>query len=131
MNVLQSAQQPRKNFILQYAGNNEADVDLLHSFIDSAQQITRISIRMKDVGTTRMEELYTSFNADIDSVFTSDNYDVTVTGSSITFFRGTQYLLRSLFTSLGLAIVLIAVFMAVMFSSWRMVLLSLTPNIFP
>ncbi len=120
-----------KNFILQYAGSNESDADLLHSFIDSAQQITRISIRMKDVGTTRMEELYTSFNADIDSVFTSDKYNVTVTGSSITFFRGTQYLLRSLFTSLGLAILLIAVFMAVMFSSWRMVLLSLTPNIFP
>ncbi len=119
------------NFIMQYAGSNEADAGLLHSFIDSAQQVTRISIRMKDVGTVRMEELYTSFNADIDSVFTSDNYDVTVTGSSITFFKGTQYLLRSLFTSLGLAILLISVFMAFMFSSWRMVIMSLVPNIFP
>ena len=120
-----------KSFIQQYTGGNETNTGLLHSFIDSTQQVTRISIRMKDVGTSRMEELYVGFTADIDSVFASDNYDVTVTGSSITFFRGTQYLLRSLFTSLGLAILLISVFMAVMFSSWRMVLLSLTPNIFP
>ncbi|MFW6289906.1 MAG: efflux RND transporter permease subunit, partial [Mariniphaga sp.] len=119
------------NFIMQYAGSNQTDVNLLHSFVDSAQQVTRISLRMKDVGTARMEELYASFNADIDSVFTSGNYEVTATGSSITFFRGTQYLLRSLFTSLGLAILLISVFMAVMFSSWRMVLMSLIPNIFP
>lgn len=120
-----------KNFILQYADIGEEDSGLLHSFIDSAEQVTRISIRMKDVGTKRMEELYADFNADIDSVFSSDNYDVTVTGSSITSFKGTQYLLKNLFTSLGLAILLISFFMAIMFSSWRMVLMSLTPNVIP
>ncbi|MGM0621326.1 MAG: efflux RND transporter permease subunit [Bacteroidota bacterium] len=120
-----------KNFILQYADIGDEDSGLLHSFIDSAEQVTRISIRMKDVGTIRMEELYADFNADIDSVFTSDNYDVTVTGSSITSFKGTQYLLKNLFTSLGLAILLISLFMAIMFSSWRMVIMSLTPNVIP
>jgi uncharacterized protein len=78
-----------------------------------------------------MEELYSALNVDIGSVFPPDDYDVIVTGSSLTFFKGTQYLLRSLFTSLGLAVLLISVFMAIMFSSWRMVILSLTPNIFP
>jgi len=120
-----------KNFILQYADIGEEDSGLLHSFIDSAEQVTRISIRMKDVGTKRMEELYADFNADIDSVFSSDDYDVTVTGSSITSFKGTQYLLKNLFISLGLAILLISFFMAIMFSSWRMVLMSLTPNVIP
>jgi len=83
------------------------------------------------VGTKRMEELYADFMSDIDSVFTSDQYDITVTGSSITSFRGTQYLLRNLFMSLGLAILLISAFMAIMFSSWRMVIMSLTPNVIP
>lgn len=119
------------NFIMQYAGGEETNPNKLNSFIDSAQQITRISIRMKDVGTTRMEELYTGLKADIDSVFSAEDYNIMVTGSSITFFKGTQYLLRSLLSSLGLAILLISLFMAVMFSSWRMVVLSLTPNIFP
>lgn len=120
-----------QNFILQYARLGENDAGMLHSFVDSAKQVTRISIRMEDVGTKKMEELYAGFNAAIDSVFTSDNYDVIVTGSSVTSFKGTQYLLRNLFTSLGLAIFLISVFMAIMFSSWRMVIMSLTPNVIP
>lgn len=120
-----------QNFILQYARFGEGDSGMLHSFIDSARQFTRISIRMKDVGTNRMEELYSSFLTDIDSIFPAEDYQVTVTGSSITSFKGTQYLLKNLFTSLGLAIFLIAVFMAIMFSSWRMVIMSLTPNIIP
>ena len=120
-----------KNFIFQYASPGEDNSALLQSFIDSSQQVTRISLRMKDAGTKRMEELYTSINADIDSVFTSENYDVTVTGSSITFFKGTQYLLKNLFISLGLAVFLISAFMAIMFSSWRMVIMSLTPNVIP
>ena len=120
-----------KNFILQYAQSGEENAQLLHSFLDSTRQTTRISIRVKDVGTKRMKELYTDFYNDIDSVFTSDKYDITVTGSSITAFKGTQYLLKNLFTSLGLAILLISLFMAFMFSSWRMVIMSLTPNVIP
>jgi predicted RND superfamily exporter protein len=120
-----------KNFILQYAATGEDNADLLHAFMDSTRQTTRISIRVKDVGTKRMKELYSSFNANVDSVFTSDKYDVTVTGSSIVAFKGNQYLLKNLFTSLGLAILLISSFMAIMFSSWRMVIMSLTPNIIP
>ena len=120
-----------KNFILQYASTGEENSKLLHSFMDSTRQTTRISIRLKDVGTNRMEELYTGFNADIDSIFTPDKYDVTITGTSITAFKGTQYLLKSLFTSLALAILLISGFMALMFSSWRMVIMSLIPNVIP
>ncbi|MEZ5104350.1 MAG: MMPL family transporter [Draconibacterium sp.] len=120
-----------KNFILQYAATGEENAGLLHSFLDSTRQTTRISIRVKDVGTKKMEELYGDFKADIDSVFTSDNYNVTVTGSSIISFLGTKYLLKNLFTSLALAIILISMFMAIMFTSWRMVIMSLTPNIIP
>ncbi|MCK5729525.1 MAG: MMPL family transporter, partial [Draconibacterium sp.] len=117
--------------ILQYASTGEKNVELLHSFLDSTRQITRVSIRVKDVGTSRMEEIYADLNMHIDSIFTSDKYDVTVTGSSIIVFKGTQYLLKNLVTSLALAILLISIFMAIMFSSWRMVILSLTPNVIP
>jgi len=120
-----------KNFILQYASTGEENANLLHSFIDSTRQTTRISIRVKDVGTKRMDQLYTSFNTVIDSIFTPDKYDVIVTGSSILAYKGNQYLLKNLFSSLGLAILLISTFMAIMFSSWRMVIMSLTPNIIP
>lgn len=120
-----------KNFILSYATKGEDNVNLLHSFLDSTKQVTRISIRMKDVGTVRMEELYNSFKADVDSIFPIENYNVTITGSSVTVFRGNQYLIKNLFSSLALAIFLISAFMAVMFYSWRMVVMSLIPNIIP
>lgn len=120
-----------KNFILQYASSGSENANLLHSFLDSTQQATRISIRVKDVGTNRMEELYSSFKADVDSVFTADKYDVIVTGSSIISFLGTKYLLKNLFLSLALAIFLISSFMAIMFTSWRMVIMSLVPNVIP
>ena len=120
-----------RSFILQYAETGEENVGLLHSFMDSTRQITRISIRVKDIGTNRMEKLYSGFKADVDSVFTSENYDVIVTGSSVTSFKGTQYLLKNLFQSLALAILLISGFMAIMFSSWRMVVMSLIPNVIP
>ena len=120
-----------KNFILQYATSGEENTKLLNSFLDSTRQRTRLSFRLKDVGTKRMEELYTDLNLRIDSVFTPNKYDITVTGSSITIFKGTQYLLKNLVTSLALAILIISAFMAIMFSSWRMVLMSLTPNVVP
>lgn len=120
-----------KNFILQYVSSGEENSKLLHSFLDSTRQITRVSFRLKDVGVKRMEELYADFNMHIDSIFTADKYDITITGSSITSFKGTQYLLKNLFTSLALAIFLISGFMALMFSSWKMVIMSLTPNVIP
>jgi predicted RND superfamily exporter protein len=124
-----------KNFILAYATKSDEDqaagVNALHSFLDSAKQVTRVSIRMHDVGTKRMEELYNDFRQEVDSIFPPADYDVTVTGSSVTFFKGTQYLVRNLFSSLTLAIILISAFMAFMFNSWRMVLTSLVPNILP
>jgi uncharacterized protein len=120
-----------RNFILSYAMQGEDESGLLHSFLDSAKQLTRISIRAKDVGTKRMEELYAGFRSDVDSIFDRTEFDTIITGSSVTFFKGTQYLQKNLFLSLGLAIFLISLFMALMFSSWRMVIMSLVPNIIP
>ncbi len=120
-----------RNFILSYVMQDDENSPLLHSFIDSARQLTRVSIRAKDVGTKRMEELYGLFRSDVDSIFDKNEYDIIITGSSVTFFKGTQYLQKNLFMSLGLAIFLISLFMALMFSSWRMVVMSLIPNIIP
>ncbi len=120
-----------KNFILAYASKGKGKEDLLHSFWDSTKQVTRISFRAKDIGTKEMDVLYRRVNNDIDSIFPPEHYQVTASGSSITFYKGTQYLFHSLFTSVGLAILLISIFMAIMFSSPRMVVISLIPNLIP
>lgn len=124
-----------KAFILSYANNSLQDsqnsIGQLHSFLDSSQQITRVSIRVKDIGTKAMDELYDSITQEVDSIFPKEKYDVTVTGSSVTTFKGTEYLVNNLLSSLALAVSLIAGIMTLMFYSWRMVVLSLIPNLLP
>jgi predicted RND superfamily exporter protein len=122
-----------RNFILSYLPRNgEGDERMLaSSFIDSSRQVCRISFRMKDVGTKRMVGLDEEMRAIVDSVFPASDYDTSVTGSSIVFFKGTDYLVRNLFVSLALAVLLIALFMAWMFRSFRMVVVSLLPNLIP
>ena len=121
-----------RNFILSYVGKMKGgNTDIVSSFVDSLKEKTRISYRVEDIGSTKMKELHHDIKATIDSVFTSKKYATAVTGSSVVFFKGTDYLIKNLFTSLMLAILLIASFMAWMFSSKRMVIVSLIPNLIP
>lgn len=120
-----------KDIIMSYAVKGQGDSHLFDSFVDSTRQISRMSFRMHDIGTTRMEEMEKTVLHHVNSIFPSSKYNVTVTGSSIVFFKGTQYLIKNLFLSLALAILIIASFMAWMFSSKRMVLVALIPNLIP
>ena len=120
-----------KNFILSYVGNSKGDIGMAHSFIDSLKQKGRISLRVKDVGTNEMNLLYSNLMKDIKDLFPEERFDVMVTGTMIVFTRGNEYLIKNLFISLALAITLISVFMATMFHSKRMVIMSLVPNIIP
>lgn len=121
-----------RNFILSYLqGGDQGSAGLVNTFMDSTRQQARISLRMADIGTTRMGELEDKVNGMIEEVFPAEEYDTILTGASIVFFKGTNYLIRNLFISLSLAILLIASFMAWMFSSKRMVIVSLIPNLLP
>jgi len=124
-----------RNFILSYVNKSNTDSatnnGLVTNFIDSTKQRARLSFRMKDIGTTEMAVLNNKIRETITKIFPAEKYNTSLTGSSVVFFKGTDYLIRNLFTSLMLAVVLIASFMAWMFSSKRMVLVSLIPNIFP
>ncbi|MBQ20060.1 MAG: transporter [Flavobacteriales bacterium] len=101
------------------------------SFIDSTNQYTRVSFQMADVGTKEMDEILNEIQPIIDDIFPKEDYDVYTTGTSVTFLKGTGYLIENLFTSLSLAIFLIAILMSILFSSVRMVLVSLIPNFLP
>lgn len=121
-----------QSFILPYlSGANGNGEEMLQSYLDSNRQITRVTAQVADVGSNRMEELLTSLESRIDSIFPADKYHVEYTGTSVVWLKGTDYLVKNLFLSLGIAIVLIAIIMAFLFSSARMVLVSLVPNLLP
>jgi predicted RND superfamily exporter protein len=119
------------SFILSYAKNSNSDVDLLKNFVDSTGQYARITTFMKDIGTDKMERIEENLQNKINKVFPADRYEVIMTGKALVFQKGTKYLVRNLVISLTLAIVLISLFMAYLFRSFRMIIVSLIPNLLP
>lgn len=120
-----------KNFILSYAKNSSGDMDLMSSFVDSTGQYARITTFMKDIGTDRMKVIEDNIDQKIKKIFPEDRYEVSMTGKALVFQKGTKFLRDNLFMSLGLAILLISLFMAYMFRSLRMIIISLIPNLLP
>jgi predicted RND superfamily exporter protein len=119
------------SFILSYAKNSSSNVDLLKNFVDSTGQYARITTFMKDIGTDKMERIEENLQTKIDKLFPKEKYNVTMTGKALVFQKGTKYLVKNLAISLSLAILLIALFMAYMFRSTRMIIVSLIPNLLP
>ncbi|MDP3432492.1 MAG: MMPL family transporter, partial [Bacteroidota bacterium] len=122
-----------RNFILGYLPKNmqSTGTDLLQSFLDSTKQITRVSFQMADVGTKHMDSLMTKIRPQVDSIFDPALFDVKLTGNSVVYAKGTNFLIKNLFESVGIAILLISLLMALLFSSLRMILVSMIPNIIP
>ncbi len=118
-------------FIMDVARKSSSDGNLLKSFVDSTGQIARITTFMKDVKTTRMEAIEAKLLENIDKIFPSERYNVYLTGSALIFLKGTKYLVNNLIMSLALAIALIALFMAYLFRSFKMIVISLIPNLLP
>ncbi len=118
-------------FIMDVARKSSDDGDLLKSFVDSTGQNARITTFMKDVSTERMEEIEGKLQENISKLFPTERYNVYMTGSALLFLKGTKYLVKNLILSLTLAIGLIALFMAYLFRSFRMIIISLIPNLLP
>lgn len=112
-------------------GNESENGQLLSSYLDSTKSITRLTAQMADVGSNRMDSILRELGPRVDSIFAPDRYNVAFTGTSVVWLKGTEYLVKNLFLSLGIAIVLIAIIMAFLFASLRMVFVSLIPNLLP
>ncbi|MDB3937173.1 MMPL family transporter [Flavobacteriaceae bacterium] len=121
------------SFILSYAKNStsDSDVDLIKNYVDSTGQYTRITAFMKDMEIEKMEEIEKKLNYEISKIMPSDNFEVSITGKAYLFQKGTKYLVKNLILSLSLAIFLIALLMAYMFRSLKMIFISLIPNLLP
>ncbi len=104
---------------------------LIKNFIDTNFQITRLSVQMANVGTHDIQRIQNNLKPKIDSIFNPSKYNVVITGTSVVFLKGTNFLIRNLWESLILAIIVITILMAFLFTSWRMILISLIPNLIP
>ena len=128
---LPSSQENR--FIMSYFKNYkpESAKNFTSNFVDKENKIARITTFMKDISTIRIEEIEKELTREINEIFPKDRYNVNLTGKSLIFLKGTKFLVKNLVISLALAILLISLFMAYMFRSFKMIIISLIPNIVP
>lgn len=120
-------------FILSYIKNStqKGNENMLKSYVDSTGQYARITTFMRDIGTDRMQKIEERLQDKINHIFPKERYEVSLTGKAYVFEKGTHYLIDNLVQSLLFAIVLISLLMAYMFRSFKMIIVSLLPNILP
>jgi predicted RND superfamily exporter protein len=106
---------------------------LVTSFMDSSKQAARISVSMADIGSRRLPFILDTINKKADQLFGADTskYQVTLTGTSVTFLTGSSYIINGLKGSIFWAFLLIALCMLYLFRSFRILICSLIPNIIP
>lgn len=134
-------------FIKSYLPNfNNKKKNILSNFVDSTLRITRVSVQMANIGTKDIERIKNDLQPKIDTIFNKEyfkaqkakntstkvtKYDVNVTGTSVIFLKGTDYLVTNLWSSLTVATLIISLLMLLMFTSVRMVGISMIPNLIP
>ena len=110
-------------------GNDPAQ--LLNKFIDSAKRQTRISVNMKDIGSAKLPGLLQKIDSASVAIFDTAKYNVVITGSSVTFLEGSNFIVKGLGESIFWAFLLIAFCMIFLFRSFPILICSLIPNIVP
>ena len=119
-------------FILSYLPTSiKGKKNMIHSFVDSTKRYTRISVQMADIGTKEMKRIEAKLKPKIDSIFNPKKFDVTITGNSVVYTMGTDFLIDNLVVSVLFGILLISIIVALVFTSYRMVFIAMVCNLIP
>lgn len=118
-------------FIMRYLSEGETE-DISQSFIDSTGQVLRISLKIADIGSKKLDSLVNQVIAPkIDSIFHDSKMDVNLTGTTLMFIKGNKFLIENLITSMIIAFVIIAFIMGMLFRNLKMIIISVIPNLIP
>ena len=119
--------------ILKHIKNStgKGNENMMKSYVDSTGQYARVTTFMRDIGTDKMKKIEERLQEKMKKLFPAERYTVTMTGKAYVFEKGTHYLVKNLVLSLLFAIVLISLLMAYLFRSFKMIIVSLVPNLLP
>lgn len=119
-------------FILRYLKNDNDEANVSKSFIDSTGQHIRISLKMPDIGSQKMDSLVNQvISPRIQEIFGGTKMDARITGTVPLFIKGNKFLINNLITSMIFAFFIIALIMALLFRNFKMIVISLVPNVIP
>jgi hypothetical protein len=113
------------------ANATKSPTALLNKFIDADKRATRISVNMKDIGSAQLPIFLNRMDSATQAIFDTAHYQVQITGSSVTFLEGSNFIIKGLGESIFWAFLLIAICMLFLFRSFPILMCSLVPNIVP
>ena len=91
----------------------------------------RITSRFADLGADSVKAFMDRTDYWIDQNVDTSLIEIRTTGTGVIVDKNSEYIRENLLQGLGLAIVIVCVLMALLFKSWRMLVISLVPNILP
>ena len=117
------------NELLTLAGSQTGTI--LENVVSPDRKMARIHSRMPDVGTDAFQQLSTNLDQYIYTQCDTTLFSHRLTGNAFLTEQNFFYLRRSLLSGLFLAFVVIGVLMGMLFRSWKMMLISMVPNVIP
>ena len=119
-------------FIISYLGSASDERGLSKNFVDSTNQKMRISLKIADIGSNKMDSLVNQvIRPKIADIFENSKMQVDITGTTLLFIKGNKFLIQNLISSMMIAFVVIAIIMAILFRNFKMITISLIPNLIP
>lgn len=99
--------------------------------VSKDKQKARITSRILDMGSDTIKQMGQRIDRWIATNTDSSIVDVKRTGTGLIIDKNAEYVRRNLLQGLGVAILIISILMALLFKNWRMLFISLVPNLFP
>ncbi len=103
----------------------------LNVLVNPDETKARITSRFADLGADSVKVFMKRTNAWIDANVDTSLIDVRSTGTGVIIDKNAEYIRRNLLQGLGLAILIVCGLMAILFRSYKMLVISLVPNILP
>ena len=110
---------------------SDANAALTSGLLSKDGQRMRVTVQVRDLPRPEMVKVVKAVQANADAIFDREQMDVTFSGAGLIFLRSTEYLIDNLIKSLILAVLVISLLMGALFKSWRMMLVSIVPNLLP
>jgi predicted RND superfamily exporter protein len=97
----------------------------------AGKDTTKLYALDEDAELMNVEILKKDFELKLQKAYNTTSYDAQITGTSTLFAKGTNYMINDMIQSLIFAIITISALMFFLFTSARMIIISLVPNIIP
>ena len=120
------------NIIKQYNRDlSRVKLSELNLLVSEDKKFGRMSAFLSDAGTDSIRVVQNEIKSFITNNTNPEQVTFTITGTGIIFDKNTQYLRSNIISGVLLAFLCIGIVMAFMFRNWKMVIISIIPNVIP